>query len=94
MPILQCRRSAYVAVPAHYDASHSRTVEGSVAASTQNQAVSALGFFYGEVLNVELDWLQGLVRAKRPERLPMAPTRDEVRRLLAQLQGTEWLMAC
>jgi integrase len=68
-------------------------VERHVAASTQNQALSALVFFYGEVLNMELDWLQGLVRVKRPERLPVVLTQDEVRRLLAQLQGTEWLMA-
>jgi integrase len=71
----------------------SLAVDGGVAASTQNQALSALVFLYGDVLNVELDWLQGLVRAKRPERLPVVLTQDEVRRLLAELRGTEWLMA-
>lgn len=49
----------------------SLAVDGHVAASTQNQALSALVFLYGSVLGVELDWLQGLVRAKRPERLPV-----------------------
>jgi site-specific recombinase XerD len=68
-------------------------VDGHLAASTQNQGLSALIFLYGQVLNVELDWLQGLVRAKRPERLPVVLTRDEVRRLLSELSGIVWLMA-
>jgi len=38
---------------------------------------------YGEVLNMELDWLQGLVRAKRPERLPVVLTQDEVQATVA-----------
>jgi integron integrase len=71
----------------------SLAVDGQVAASTQNQALSALLFLYGEVLRVELDWLQGLVRARRPARLPVVLTQDEVRRLLEQLDGTVWLMA-
>jgi hypothetical protein len=50
-----------------------------VAASTQNQALSALVFLYREVLRIDLDWLNGLVRAKRPERLPVVLTREEVR---------------
>ena len=50
-------------------------------------------FLYGEVLNIQLDWLQGLVRAKRPERLPVVLTQDEVARLLSELRGTAWLMA-
>ena len=71
----------------------SLAVHGHVAASTQNQALSALVFLYGDVLNLKLDWLHGLVRAKRPERLPVVLTRDEVRSLLARLRGTVWLMA-
>lgn len=71
----------------------SLAVERHVAASTQNQALSALIFLYGDVLDLELDWLQGLVRAKRPERLPVVLTQDEVARLLSELRGTEWLMA-
>jgi integron integrase len=71
----------------------SLAVHGGVAASTQNQALSALLFLYGDVLRVELDWLHGLVRAQRPARLPVVLTPDEVRRLLAALDGTVWLMA-
>lgn len=71
----------------------SLAVHGRVAPSTQNQALSALVFLYTGVLGVNLDWLQGLVRARRPARIPVVLTRDEVRRVLAQLQGTEWLVA-
>jgi integron integrase len=71
----------------------SLAVQQGVAASTQNQALSALIFLYGEVLGVELDWLRGLVRARGPERLPVVLTKDEVRRVLGQLDGTVWLMA-
>ena len=71
----------------------SLAVQGHVAASTQNQALSALVFLYDSVLGMELDWLQGLVRARRPERLPVVLTQDEVRRLLGELSGTVWLMA-
>jgi integrase len=71
----------------------SLAVHGHVAASTQNQAFSALIFLYESVLELELDWLQGLVRAKRLERLPVVLTQDEVRRLLSNVGGTNWLMA-
>ena len=71
----------------------SLATQARVAASTQNQALSAVIFLYSEVLNVELDWLDGLVRAKRPERLPVVLTQDEVRRLLSALQGPVWLLA-
>jgi site-specific recombinase XerD len=57
----------------------SLAVEGKVAASTQNQALSALLFLYGEVLEVDLPWMDEIVRAKRPQRLPVVLTRDEVR---------------
>ena len=64
-----------------------------VAAGTQNQALAALLFLYREVLGQDLPWMEGVVRAKRPRRLPVVLTRDEVRRLLGALQGREWLMA-
>lgn len=64
-----------------------------VAASTQNQALSALLFLYKEVLGRELGWLDGLQRASRPPRLPTVLTRVEVASLLVQLAGTRWLMA-
>lgn len=67
--------------------------ERKVAAATQNQALSALLFLYKEVLGRELAWLDGLERASRPPRLPAVLTRDEVERLLAQLEGTKWLIA-
>ena len=67
--------------------------EGKVAASTQNQALSALLFLYRQVLGVDLPWLDGIVRAKRPQRLPVVLTEAEVRALLAQLDGTRWLAA-
>ena len=63
-------------------------VEKSVAASTQNQALSALLFLYRHVLELDLPWLDGVVRAKRAERLPVVLTRDEVRAVIHQLAGT------
>jgi integron integrase len=65
---------------------------GEVAAGTQNQALAALLFLYREVLGQELPWMDNVVRAKRPRRLPVL-TREEVRCLLAQMQGRDWLMA-
>src|SRR5882762_6202399 len=67
--------------------------ERKVAASTQNQALSALLFLYKEVLGRELAWLDGLHRATRPPRLPVVLTHEEVERLLAELQGVRWLIA-
>lgn len=68
-------------------------VEGKVAASTQNQAKSALLFLYREVLEIELPWLDNVERAKVPKRLPVVLTRPEVQAVLSQLQGTHWLIA-
>ena len=67
--------------------------EAGVAASTQNQALSALLFLYKQVLKQEIGWLEGVERAKRPARLPVVLTRDEVHRLFAQLHGVHRLMA-
>ena len=68
-------------------------VQGQVAASTQNQALNALMFLYREALHKEVEWLKDMIRAKRPTRLPVVLTPDEVRKLLAHLEGTRWLMA-
>lgn len=68
-------------------------VQKAVAASTQNQALSALVFLYREVLHRDFDWLENLVRAKRPARLPTVLTETEVRAVLAHLDGRNWLMA-
>src|SRR2546425_6046938 len=65
----------------------SLAVDGHVAASTQNQALSALLFLYRDVLEVDLPWLDGVVRAKRSARLPVVLTRDEVRAVLQRLEG-------
>jgi len=67
--------------------------DGRVAASTQNQALSALLFLYKQVLNQEIGWLEGAERAKRPARLPVVLTRDEVHKIFAHLHGMHRLMA-
>lgn len=64
-----------------------------VAASTQNQALSALVFLYREVLRQDFDWMENLERAKRPSRLPVVLTESEVHNVLAHLDGQDWLMA-
>ena len=71
----------------------SLAVERKVAAGTQNQALSALLFLYREVLGVELPWMETVVRAKRPQRVPVVLSRDEVARLLAMMDGRFGLMA-
>jgi integron integrase len=68
-------------------------VQGKVSASTQNQALSALLFLYRQVLGIELPWLDGVVRAKRPQRLPTVLSREEVTRVLACMEGRTWLLA-
>jgi len=67
-------------------------VEKRVAASTQNQAFSAILFLYQQVLEIELPAVNA-VRAKRPERLPVVMSIDEVRQVLEGLDGTDRLMA-
>jgi integron integrase len=68
-------------------------VEGNVAAATQNQALSALLFLYKEVLGLDLPWLDNVTRAKRPQRLPVVMTRDEVHAVLDRMEGGYGLMA-
>ncbi len=68
-------------------------VRGNVAASTQNQALSALLFLYRDVLGLNLPWMEGVTRAKRPQRLPVVLSRAEVERLLTMIDGEVWLMA-
>ena len=68
-------------------------VRGDVSASTQNQALSAILFLYKQVLQIELPWMDGVIRARRPQRLPVVLTREEVASVLAQLDGTLWLVA-
>ncbi len=68
-------------------------VRRDVSASTQNQALSAILFLYKQVLQIELPWLEGVIRAKRSQRLPVVLTREEVASVLAQLDGTLWLVS-
>jgi len=68
-------------------------MHGHVAASTQNQALSALLFLYREVLQQELPWMENIRRAKKPERLLVVLSREEVAALLAEMDGVTWLMA-
>jgi integron integrase len=67
-------------------------VEGSVSASTQNQALAALMFLYGEVLRIDIGELGEPVRARRPQRLPVVMTREEVRAVLGRMTGVWHLM--
>src|SRR6266446_4016242 len=64
-----------------------------VAASTQNQAFSALLFLYQEVLKQRLPWIDDIVRAKRPAKVPVVFTQEEARTVLSKMNGTPRLMA-
>jgi integron integrase len=68
-------------------------VSRNVAASTQNQAKSAILFLYREVLGCELPWLDGVESAKRPQRLPVVLTKREVDALLSRMAGATGLIA-
>ena len=71
----------------------SLAIEHNVAASTQNQACSALMFLYSVVLRKDLSGLDQIPRARRPARLPLVLSRAEVRAVLGQLRSAPWLMA-
>ncbi|NKI35766.1 integron integrase [Wenzhouxiangella sp. XN79A] len=68
-------------------------VERGCAAATQNQALNAILFLYRRVLEIELPWLDEVVRAKRPQRVPVVLTASEVRAVLAQLPPPHDLIA-
>ncbi len=67
-------------------------VQRNVAATTQNQALAALLFLYRRVLGIELGNIEDVVRARRPVRLPVVFTREEVRTILEQLSGVNHLV--
>jgi len=67
-------------------------VRRGVAPSTQNQALSAIVFLYKHVLGEKLPWLDDIVRARRPSRVPDVLSRDEVRHVLERLNGHQWLV--
>ena len=67
-------------------------VHDRVAASTQRQALSAILFLYREVLKIDPPWVDDIVRARQPKRLPTVLSREEVAALLAHLEGTAQLI--
>jgi integron integrase len=67
--------------------------ESHVSASTQNQALNAVLFLYRQMLRKDIGYVNGVVRANRPKRLPTVLTRQEVRSILGKLDGVEWIMA-
>jgi len=68
-------------------------VKRNVAASTQNQALAAILFLYKDVLECDPGWLDDVVRAKRPQRLPVVLTQPETEALLRALRSVSWIMA-
>ena len=68
-------------------------VDRDVAASTQNQALNALVFLYREVLGVDLEAVGEFERARKPKRLPLVLTPDEVAAVLGRMSGTPRLIA-
>ena len=70
----------------------SLAVDEEVSASTQNQALNALLFFYLEVLHVKIGKMEHIVRAKRTQRLPVVFTKEEIQSILRQMHGTSWLI--
>lgn len=67
-------------------------VNGRVAASTQNQAFNALLFLYRDVLKQEFEDLGNVMRAKKPRKLPVVFSKEEIRKILNQLEDRSWLM--
>lgn len=68
-------------------------VERNVSASTQNQARAALVFLYRDVLRQDIAWIAGIERARRPARIPVVMTKDEVQRVLDEMRGAMRLVA-
>ena len=67
--------------------------ERNVSASTQNQALCAIVFLYRRVLKRNLDWIDNINWSKRPKKLPVVFTKDEVKKVLTMIDGQQWLMA-
>jgi integron integrase len=67
--------------------------EQRVSASTQNQALNAILFLYRHVLSKDIGYVEGVVRANRPKRLPTVLTRQEVKSIFGCLDSSDWLMA-
>jgi integron integrase len=71
----------------------SLATESKVSASTQNQGLNAILFLYREVLRKNIGYVDCIIRAKRPRRLPVVLTKEEVKSVLGRLHSTPWLMA-
>jgi integron integrase len=67
--------------------------ERRLSASSQNVALCAILFLYRHVLNLEVQFINGVIWAQRPARMPAVFTRDECQRILSKMSGVEWLMA-
>jgi integron integrase len=68
-------------------------VKRNVAAGTQNQALNAILFLYRQVLNIDLPWLEDVTRAKKPKRLPVVLTVNEINAIFSYLDGVKGLVA-
>ncbi len=68
-------------------------IDRRVSASTQNQALAAILFLYRDVLEIDLPWLENVVRARKPQHIPVVLSRREVQALIAQLDGVVHLIA-
>jgi integron integrase len=66
--------------------------EQQVSASTQRQALASILFLYQKVLNIDIGWVDGIVRAKQSQRLPVVMTMDETRAVLVHTSGTPGLL--
>jgi integron integrase len=87
-----------VAIPRDLDASHFAAfldglLKNGASSSTHHQALCAIVFLYQHVLGLEPPWIEGLVRPRRPRRLPTVLTRQEVQEVLANMEGVPKLMA-
>ncbi len=67
-------------------------VKRHVTAATQNQALAALLFLYKQVLSVDLPWINTMVRATKPQRLPVVLSQEEARAVVSNLSGVYWLI--
>jgi integron integrase len=70
----------------------SLAMDGHVSASTQNQAFNAILFLYDQVLGKKIGLIDGVVRARRPQRLPVVLTKDEVKEIINHMSGVPRLM--
>ncbi|KAA3617853.1 MAG: integron integrase [Calditrichaeota bacterium] len=68
-------------------------VSRNLAASSQNQALNAINFLYKEVLKIDFDQLENISWAKKPKKLPVILSKNEVKKLLQHLNSQPWLMA-